>query len=57
MSNQNKPVLEEVIQKQQESADDHHAPGTMVLALVLLGSFIIYYFANWKALSDVWHVR
>lgn len=54
---QAKPVLDEVIQNQTESADDHHAPGTMVLALVLLGSFVIYYFANWKALADVWHVR
>jgi cytochrome c oxidase subunit I len=35
----------------------HHTPGTVVLALVLLGSFIVYYFANWKALADVWHVR
>ncbi len=37
--------------------EDHRAPGTMVLALILLLSFVIYYFANWKALADVWHVR
>ena len=37
--------------------DDHHAPGTMVLVLVLLSCFILYYFANWKALADVWQVR
>jgi hypothetical protein len=49
--------IEKVREKQQESAEDHHAPGTLVLALVLLGSFAIYYFANWKALADVWHVR
>lgn len=42
---------------QQENAEDHHAPGTLVLALILLASFAIYYFANWKALADVWHVR
>lgn len=36
---------------------DHHAPGTFVLALILLFSFAVYYFANWKALADVWHVR
>ena len=36
---------------------DHRAPGTMVLVLVLLLAFIVYYFANWKALADVWHVR
>lgn len=38
-------------------AGDHHSPGTMVLVLILLGTFVVYYFANWKALADVWHVR
>ncbi len=32
-------------------------PGTMVLVLILLVSFAVYYFANWKALVDVWYVR
>lgn len=35
----------------------HDAPGTFVLTLILLLSFAVYYFANWKALADVWHVR
>jgi cytochrome c oxidase subunit 1 len=35
----------------------HRTPGTLVLALVFLASFAVYYFANWKWLSDVWHVR
>jgi cytochrome c oxidase subunit 1 len=30
------------------------APGTFVVALVFLGSFILYYFVNWKYLSTVW---
>ncbi|MCC6465752.1 MAG: cbb3-type cytochrome c oxidase subunit I [Planctomycetes bacterium] len=30
--------------------------GTSVLTLLLLAAFAIYYFANWKALADVWHV-
>ena len=30
------------------------APGTFVLALVFLTSFILYYFVNWKYLSTVW---
>ncbi len=30
------------------------APGTFVLALVFLVSFILYYFINWKYLSQVW---
>ena len=30
------------------------APGTFVLAMVLLISFIVYYFINWKYLASVW---
>jgi len=30
------------------------APGTFVLAMVFLVSFILYYFINWKYLSQVW---
>jgi cytochrome c oxidase subunit 1 len=33
------------------------APGTFVLALVFLGSFILYYFVNWKYLSTVWPLK
>lgn len=33
------------------------APGTMVLVMILLVSFVVYYFANWKALADLWWVR
>ena len=36
---------------------DHRMPGTVVLTLLLLLAFVVYYFANWKALADVWHVR
>ena len=50
--------LHEVIRDEQKHEDgDHHAPGTMALVIVLLISFAIYYFANWKALADVWQVR
>jgi len=38
-------------------AELHEAPGSTVLVLVLLLSFVVYYFANWKALADVWPVR
>ena len=31
--------------------------GTMVLAMVFFGSFILYYFLNWKWLSNLWYVR
>jgi hypothetical protein len=40
-----------------EEEGDHRAPGTFVLVLILLATFAVYYFANWKALADVWHVR
>ncbi|MCW9040612.1 MAG: cbb3-type cytochrome c oxidase subunit I, partial [Rhodospirillales bacterium] len=29
-------------------------PGTFVLALVFLTSFVLYYFVNWKYLSEIW---
>jgi hypothetical protein len=62
-------VVKEVVMKETEKAADvvsnetehekdlHNAPGTFVLVLILLASFAVYYFANWKALADVWHVR
>lgn len=30
------------------------APGTFMLAMVFLISFVLYYFINWKYLSQVW---
>ncbi|KAA0213362.1 cytochrome C oxidase subunit I [bacterium] len=33
------------------------AKGTVALVLMFLAWFAVYYFANWKALADVWHVR
>ena len=30
------------------------APGTFVLAMVFLASFVLYYFINWKYLSTLW---
>ena len=49
----------EIIEKEAEHPSDlpHNAPGTFVLTLILLLSFAVYYFANWKALADVWPVR
>lgn len=41
----------------EHAGEDHHTPGTLTLVGVLLVCFVIYYFANWKALADVWHVR
>lgn len=54
----NDEKVSEVIEKDDDPhAEDHRAPGTFVLTLILLLSFAVYYFANWKALADVWHVR
>ena len=36
------------------SAEHVSVPGTVVLALLLLVSFVLYYFVNWKYLSEVW---
>jgi cytochrome c oxidase subunit I len=37
---------------------DHWAmKGTIILTGVFLACFAVYYFANWKALAEVWHVR
>ncbi|MBI5771704.1 MAG: cbb3-type cytochrome c oxidase subunit I [Verrucomicrobia bacterium] len=37
---------------------DHNATkGTFALALIFLACFAVYYFANWKALADVWPVK
>jgi hypothetical protein len=46
-----------VERESQGEHEDHKTPGTFTLTLILLVSFAVYYFANWKALADVWHVR
>jgi cytochrome c oxidase subunit 1 len=38
------------------SGSEEHTPvpGTVVLAMLLLVSFVLYYYVNWKYLSEVW---
>ena len=44
--------------KEGSLAEDHWAmKGTIALTGVFLACFAVYYFANWKALADVWPVR
>ncbi len=44
--------------KEGHLAHDHWAmKGTIALTAVFLISFAVYYFANWKALADVWPVQ
>jgi cytochrome c oxidase subunit 1 len=40
-----------------EEHDRHATKGTFALALIFLACFAVYYFANWKALADVWPVK
>jgi cytochrome c oxidase subunit I len=50
-------LSDDIKNEREPDHEEHHTPGTFVLVLVLLGSFAVYYFANWKALADVWYVR
>ena len=52
-----KKAVDVIASEHTQEEGDHRTPGTMVLVLILLVSFALYYFANWKALADVWHVR
>jgi cytochrome c oxidase subunit I len=50
-------IADQLQNEKEGEAPAHHAPGTAVLVIILLVTFAVYYFANWKALADVWHVR
>ncbi len=39
------------------SADSVRVPGTYVLVAVFFTSFVLYYFINWKYLSEIWPLR
>jgi cytochrome c oxidase subunit 1 len=36
------------------SAESLHIPGTIVLVSLFFGAFVLYYFINWKYLSEIW---
>jgi hypothetical protein len=57
MSNHPEGVKNAIAHEAEGQAELHEAPGTMVLVLILLVTFAVYYFANWKALADAWYVR
>jgi cytochrome c oxidase subunit 1 len=50
------PMASRTVVEQHGSAG-FHAPGTFVLALVLLVSFVLYYAINWNYLAAVWPLR
>jgi len=39
------------------SSDTLRIPGTLMLVAVFFVAFVLYYFVNWKYLSDVWPMR
>jgi cytochrome c oxidase subunit 1 len=39
------------------SAKTWHLPGTYVLVGVFFGAFVLYYFVNWKYLSELWPMQ
>lgn len=48
----------EVLPMAPQLEEEHHkgfeAPGTFLLAMLLLVTFVVYYFINWKYLASVW---
>ena len=40
--------------KEHGDAGTFHLPGTYILVTVLFISFVLYYFVNWKYVSDLW---
>ena len=35
-------------------AGGNHAPGTITLVAVFFIAFVLYYYVNWKYLSELW---
>lgn len=52
-----KKLRDQLADESKHEEGDYDARGTFALVLVFLAVFAVYYFANWKALSDVWPVR
>ena len=52
-------VAQQVVGSENFKPVDEHwgMKGTIALTLVFLMCFAVYYFANWKALADVWPVQ
>ncbi|MCK5092569.1 MAG: cbb3-type cytochrome c oxidase subunit I, partial [Gammaproteobacteria bacterium] len=46
--------MAEKLPVEQHGGSGFEAPGTFVLAILLLVTFVVYYFINWKYLSSVW---
>jgi cytochrome c oxidase subunit 1 len=51
-----KKVVHDAVAKYGD-AGSWHLPGTYVLVTVFFGSFVLYYFVNWKYLSELWPMQ
>jgi cytochrome c oxidase subunit 1 len=48
------PLVPATVTLQGHGSAGFAAPGTFALAMVFLVAFVLYYFINWKYLSQVW---
>ncbi len=48
------PMAEPLEDEHPAAAGGMEAPGTFALAMLLLVTFVVYYFINWKYLASVW---
>jgi len=48
------PMAEPLKNEHPSAAGGMEAPGTFALAMLLLVTFVVYYFINWKYLASVW---
>ena len=53
-SDRPEPVRGPAAELEEHGSAGFEAPGTFALAMVLLVSFVVYYFINWKYLASVW---
>jgi len=51
-----KKVVRDAVTKYGD-AGSWHLPGTYVLVTVFFGAFVLYYFVNWKYLSELWPMQ
>lgn len=49
-------VLRLPVQQHPEDVKHPKTPGTLILVAIFLAVFVVYYFTNWKMLSQVWQI-
>lgn len=38
----------------EEERPEHQPKGTFVIIMIFFATFVVYYFMNWKFLSEIW---